>query len=677
MTSHAAHPLESGFTDEKAWQATPYMDFNGQFQEGGEPAQEGEPKERKKPELITFGATQPEYAPECKDEVSPASKTFDLDAMNKLGMELPDGNPCKLVAGAWEVDGDGQPQGVGTSYWTTHAYNDEDGVEMGAGTTYDSVRGCADREISRALAVAHWDYNQASTEGMMGATQALLDIPCSLAPDMQVAPVGFGVEFELGSICENVIEKGFDMAGFMIEQYRNYLDWGIAKDDNADCNSLQHGFSRIFCDLHCIRDAVKSGDKAILTSLEGAVKVVGQNTDLLLDYYYGVAQDKLALLKEDEEEAEEENLVAKARETSVNLKAMFTEMKKNLAAGASLSPDAKATTTRALDNFAVRFGRPEVLAGLGANSSAEAAQRLHSLAQEAEALQATVRVSTSASTKAPTAAQTARRSAQLLVQMQQVLQTRLYSLGVYRNSVDRAKAQIRRLARKRVATAADVVDEIRETTATAFLLDMDSTWWTLRSSIDSYLELAAEQAHSYGSAFSLLDAYTTSCTAGFDELQKAYRHTQAAEGAAHVQLRTTYGDVTKALGSLAAKIEDGNAFQQLARLDLGAVGADALGANRSSVCSGSDDATALAAASAALTTAFKDGLMEQTWSQLRVSFMEVPALVERFKAGGMRAPDVKWATQAWFRIAHAYKTTTDSRDELTREWISRIRRTEC
>eukprot|EP00928_Gymnodinium_smaydae_P097279 TRINITY_DN876_c0_g3_i1.p1 TRINITY_DN876_c0_g3~~TRINITY_DN876_c0_g3_i1.p1 ORF type:complete len:1335 (+),score=312.08 TRINITY_DN876_c0_g3_i1:2060-6064(+) len=677
VVSHAAHPLEAGLTDEHPWQAAPFKDFNGLFQEGGVPAPEEEPKERKKPELITFGATQPEYAPECKDEVMPASKTFNVAAMNEIGLELPDGNPCKLVAGGWEVDGDGNMQGFGTSYWTTHAYNDEDGVEHGAGTTYDSVRGCADREISRALAVAHWDYDQASAEGFMGVAQTLFGMACGFLPDMQVAPMGFGVEMELGDICSNIVENGFDIAGFMIEQYRTYLDWGIAKDDNADCNSLQHGFSRIFCDLHCIRDAVRAGDKAILTSLEGAVKVVGQNTDLLLDYYYGVAQDKLALLKEEEEESEEESLLAQARETSHNLKAMFTEMKNNLAAGASFSPEAKATTTRALNSFAGRFGRPEILAGLGANSSADAAKRLRSLAQEAEALQATVRMSSSAGAKTPTAAQTARRSAQLLAQMQQVLQTRLYTLGVYRDSIGRAKEQMRRLARSRVATAADLVDEIRESSATAFLLDLDSTWWALRSSIDNYVELAAEQAESYGSAFSLLDAYTTSCSAGFDELQKAYRHTLATEGAAHAQLRTTYGEVTKALGILAAKIEDGNEFQQLARLDVGAVSGAALGANRSIICSGSDDAAALAAASAALTTAFQDGLVEQTWSQMRMSFMEVPMLIERFKAGGMRAPDVKWATQAWYRIARAYKTVLDGRSELTQEWMQRIRRTEC
>ncbi|CAK9016359.1 Uncharacterized protein SCF082_LOCUS13144 [Durusdinium trenchii] len=50
-------------------------------------------------------------------------------------------------------------------------------------------------------------------------------------------------------------------------------------------NPIQHGFARTFCDLHCIRDAVRKGDDAILRALEEAVEIIGKNTQLLLEHY--------------------------------------------------------------------------------------------------------------------------------------------------------------------------------------------------------------------------------------------------------------------------------------------------------------------------------------------------------------------------------------------------------
>ncbi|CAJ1436066.1 unnamed protein product [Effrenium voratum] len=52
-----------------------------------------------------------------------------------------------------------------------------------------------------------------------------------------------------------------------------------------DCNSIQHGFARTFCDLHCIRDAVRKGNDAILRAMEEAVEVIGKNTQILLEHY--------------------------------------------------------------------------------------------------------------------------------------------------------------------------------------------------------------------------------------------------------------------------------------------------------------------------------------------------------------------------------------------------------
>ena len=88
-----------------------------------------------------------------------------------------------------------------------------------------------------------------------------------------------------------------------------------AEEKKNSCQPAELGFARVFCDLHCIRDSVRTGcyrmlglclasasarvcgtsgspfsigrkgDNAILRAIEGAVDVVGQNTQLLLEHY--------------------------------------------------------------------------------------------------------------------------------------------------------------------------------------------------------------------------------------------------------------------------------------------------------------------------------------------------------------------------------------------------------
>jgi len=66
------------------------------------------------------------------------------------------------------------------------------------------------------------------------------------------------------------------------------FDWALA--DNGDCNSQQHSLARIFCDLHCIRDAVKKGNKLILDSLSDSVSILNLNMQALFNHYLGAQE---------------------------------------------------------------------------------------------------------------------------------------------------------------------------------------------------------------------------------------------------------------------------------------------------------------------------------------------------------------------------------------------------
>eukprot|EP00928_Gymnodinium_smaydae_P042994 TRINITY_DN288_c1_g1_i4.p1 TRINITY_DN288_c1_g1~~TRINITY_DN288_c1_g1_i4.p1 ORF type:complete len:2624 (-),score=354.57 TRINITY_DN288_c1_g1_i4:129-7931(-) len=730
LSSPATHPLDAGFKD-TSWEVVALSNFDGQFEgKGAAKAGGGASPKRKKPELIQFGATRPEYREECRDDVTPGTEEFDLEEMNKRGMTLSEGNPCKLVAGAWIPQEPEQtpfglmpqpPQPEGSSYWTTHGYSDSDG-EYGAGTTYDSVRACGDREIARDLKMAGFeDYSDEKADAI-DLYGSIAQIPCGLAPNIEVAPFGAGVEWDIPDLCGNIAGHVMDIKHYVNSEKQIHRNWKMAKNDNADCNSLQHGLSRIFCDLHCIRDAVKAGDEAILRSLEGAVGIVGQNTDLLLEYYAGTLQDSLDKIQEAQEESQSGSLLLQAKAMRGNLKGMFVEMKRALSS-ARLNAGSKATVARAIKSFETRFTNAhQNFFQLGANATS----LMTTLLQESSTLKAVI--DASSSVMLPAAATAASRTAEAVEQLQSVLKTRVHLLGVFKDSAQSAKARQELLSRKNHDDNADIVNELRTSSARSMLLDLDRSWWFMRSKLDSYLEAAEVQASAYDAAFQQLDGYTSECRVSFADLKASYDAAMRAETSAHAELRDTWNNIVQQIGLMAAKLKDGAAFVQFARLDASSVSVAAMEeSERVAICKArqtdasllQESATmstwetlwqhvqsfffpkaasphaqagakpsflsmrdslsrdpALAATRAAVRRQVSQGFTGQTWQQVVSIFGQVPMLRDRFASGGMRAPGMDEVLQAWSRIASARQEALDfvAGDELVSDVLSRIHR---
>jgi len=601
--------------------------------------------------------------------VTPGSTSFDVEKMNEQGLSLPDGNPCKNIAGAWvEQEPIVTPYGVfqpdpeseGRSAWTTGGYDGSDG-ELGAGTTYDSVLACADREISRDLQAATYEKAHDTAENSLDFGFTMLTGLCSFLPDSTVAPLGLGVSFKQGDLCEGLMEKAQTLADFINNQVLVGRDWKMANKDNADCNSQQHGLSRIFCDLHCIRDAVKTGDQAILKSLEDAVRVVGENTNLLLEYYSGRLQDSVDSLKESI--APESSLV-QVKQMRGSLQSSFSEMKTMLSA--SVSVGSKHSLTRALDGFAAHFSEPVASSG---RSLANMSLLMSSLLEETKALHAVVHTASSSEPWSATA-QVAHHSVTLMQHLQQTLKVRMHTLGVYQASSRRAKEhQMRLLQRVPSLGVADVLREVQVSAARAILLDLDKTWWDLRGKLDDYLEATDVQVDAYDIAFANLDAYVSKCSVGFSELKHTYNTAMRAEASAHELLQTTWQDMSHSLGLLAAKIQDGQAFKQLAILDMSNLAAWAFTEKTSVVCADSKTERGVAFLQT-LGNATNQGLTGQTWKQVHTLFRQVPFLRDRFLAGGLPAPDHQIILQAWSRIVSSYAQTMDSRSQLAWEWLA-------
>eukprot|EP00438_Fugacium_kawagutii_P002582 Skav219270 [mRNA] locus=scaffold1380:116525:119289:- [translate_table: standard] len=109
-----------------------------------------------------------------------------------------------------------------------------------------------------------------------------MDLICDAPPNIETAPMGVGAEFQAEDWCTD----GMDLAHAMVLMASFHGGIGFAnsiyeveKEDNADC------LDRLFCDVHCVRDAVVRGDRAILRNLKSATEVTNKNMKKMVEWW--------------------------------------------------------------------------------------------------------------------------------------------------------------------------------------------------------------------------------------------------------------------------------------------------------------------------------------------------------------------------------------------------------
>eukprot|EP00928_Gymnodinium_smaydae_P026668 TRINITY_DN2086_c0_g1_i3.p1 TRINITY_DN2086_c0_g1~~TRINITY_DN2086_c0_g1_i3.p1 ORF type:complete len:3588 (+),score=627.02 TRINITY_DN2086_c0_g1_i3:1023-10766(+) len=75
--------------------------------------------------------------------------------------------------------------------------------------------------------------------------------------------------------------------------------WGSGMETNmltfsegSNCDSVKFGLSKIICDLYCVNDAVREGDKSILATIKSQSDALTENLKLLFEYYTGTVLDR-------------------------------------------------------------------------------------------------------------------------------------------------------------------------------------------------------------------------------------------------------------------------------------------------------------------------------------------------------------------------------------------------
>eukprot|EP00439_Symbiodinium_sp_Y106_P038883 s1226_g4.t1 len=108
----------------------------------------------------------------------------------------------------------------------------------------------------------------------------------SLAHSSILALAAFAAgRFKPGTICDKGTEVGQAALAFgkevgVHDHVRKMRDDSLCKD----CTPNQANFARIFCDVHCVRDAVVRGDRTILRNLERATGITNRNMEKLAEW---------------------------------------------------------------------------------------------------------------------------------------------------------------------------------------------------------------------------------------------------------------------------------------------------------------------------------------------------------------------------------------------------------
>ncbi|CAE7465007.1 Rs1 [Symbiodinium sp. CCMP2456] len=556
-------------------EATAVTDFDGKFEAKGvspassksplggsapqarPPRPPRRPKAPKKPKLEKFEAEMPKYSDKCVG-YGDLWKKLQETKLDVTGEEVPETDEVETdeeaAAGFKEAhpcDLAGARSGV-RSKWAGG-----DGKPIPNNMGYNELEGCFDRygktshKIAKQLDLADLVIQK------MDVSFTLASTVCGALPDTMAAPFGMGFSFKPGAICDKGTEVGQAALAFgkevgVHDAIRKMRDASRGKD----CSPSQANFARIFCDVHCVRDAVVRGDRTILRNLERATGITNRNMEKLAEWVANTQRADAGWLGDKMDHQTEVMNLANQKQFNelkdmvggdkkllfLNIQQQTRKIQSELrgfATGASFSRAATMAANDALDKFA-EDGASSLE---DANSSKHVFAAFDSLVALKDKLQ-------SASDQREKVDYVAMSAVRMARQMQEQLKLQRQTLGIYR----RRSNATREMARQRGAAVASMAAERH-----AMLLDLDRVWWKIRNVLDDYMEDAGVEIDSYEAGSRALSQYEQ-CAMDFTSLLSIYKQTMATTDRAHRSLKKAWRHVSNLLGELASHLEDGEAF---------------------------------------------------------------------------------------------------------------------
>ncbi|CAE7438803.1 ACBP2 [Symbiodinium sp. CCMP2592] len=604
--------------------------FDGHFEAKGVPSMEAggmddlakklkaikppkRPAQPAKPKLQDFKAEMPKYADECldygelwntltethtnadKEEIVEESK-LEPDA-GTVDAELPDVHPCEIVQT--------------TQFGIFGRLGHGDGKGSPPNLLYKDWIRCMQGDINRDMLSGYMEFGNSLYHSIANVVHSAVKLVCAALPSTVIAPLGVGVEPQPPKICSEVTDLVRTIVDLPFDISKQAVDLQVEIEGYKACNPYEAGFSRLFCDIHCVRDAVIRGDRTILRNLEQATKISNDNMRKMVEWSTEATRTETEYLDKKIDHSLKINTIylhhiaqntqPKEEELLQNAVTATGSMLAELKGFAEIS--SLGVSRVAAGDALTRFlSAAEPLVEGNATRTGQV-QKFQSLMSD---LYQTMRASTGGLTKAQAVGRQVAREAQ---QLQERTRRQAQVLGIYRAHSRDAHKAAKSWAR---------MDAERT------LVTLDKLWWHIRDRLDRYIDIAGAEITQLERSLTTLAEYEN-CKAGTLDLLQSYSSGMKSMRRSRAQLRAVWRETSNLMGELAAIISDGDVFGSL----MAAEGC-------------------------------KSALAAQTLDQIRFVLQDSGFLIHRFEAANLPQPDVSVLQAAVKQIHAAYDAAWSS-----------------
>ncbi|CAL1159414.1 unnamed protein product [Cladocopium goreaui] len=489
-------------------------DFDGEFEAKGVPDMSAgsgglaaqlkllkppkRPAQPPKPKLQDFKAEQPKYSEECLDyedlwkKVIETTKGEDDEPVTEeaklepdegtVDEELVDYHPCAVAASAGGVFG---------------KIAGQSGKLAPENMLYSDWNDCMQGDINRDLYVAHWDFAGALHGIFTDLVEKIAGMVCSLPPDLEIAPLGAGIQVQPGKHCDKFSMLATFLGEFPYDFMEAANSYAVENEGFMACNPFQAGLG--------VRDAVIRGDRTIIRNLEKATKISNDNMKKMVEWSTEANRVETEYL--------DKKIDHSLKVTTLHLQTILAhvEPKEQLLSVAS-STEAMLQEMQGLAQ-AASFGPRKRLAGSALNRFLDSAQLLESTgnltnkAQRAGEFQAQVvslyQSLQSSGDGVSKAEVVAKQVAREVEKLQHDLHKQQQVLGVYRHQSHKAK------------------EDAKSWKSSEAAVTLDHLWWKIRNKLDQHLDEAEEEVARYRVTFKHLKEYE-GCKTGLKDLFGSY-----------------------------------------------------------------------------------------------------------------------------------------------------------
>lgn len=234
--------------------------------------------------------------------------------------------------------------------------------------------------------------------------------------------------------------------------------------------------------------------------------------------------------------------------------------------------------------------------------------------------------------RSSSAAVVSQRAAVFAQRTGKLLQLRQQAVKAHEDAVLQVKERQRHLT---MSTA----QQAQEHSARQLLLDLDSTWWSIRSTIDSHLHSVRQFQSVLSDTMTLLEGFSQQCSVKWHDVLKGYDRLSSTETEFQQGLQSMWLEVLPKAGLLSDQLLHGDAFSRLLEFDANSLDVPSIMASSKEEDNSDTLSDCVDAMTSRLQTALSQGFAHQMLLQVRTVFAELASLRDRFHFEGMGDPE--------------------------------------